>query len=345
LTSTKPLVSILIPAFNSSEWIAETIESALAQTWSWKEIIVVDDGSSDHTLAIAKQFESRGVIVLTKTNEGAAAARNYAFAASKGDFIQWLDADDLLAPDKISKQIEVLERDRCARSILCGGFGRFIYRLSRAEFVPTALWHDLPAAEWLIRKMSQNLYMQTGTWLVSRELTEAAGPWDTRLLGDDDGEYFCRVLLKSDGVRFVPDSRTYYRAAGSSSLSYIGFSDKKLDAQFTSMQLHVQYLLSLEDTPRSRAACVTYLQNWMVYFYPRRMDIFNMASGLARKLEGELRPPRLSWKYFWIEKLFGWDTAQRAQVFLPGARWSAVRAWDKLLYRVGENEASRLPLS
>jgi len=58
-----------------------------------------------------------------------------------------------------------------------------------------------------VPQLGQNLYMQTATWLVSRELTEAAGPWDTRLLGDDDGEYFCRVLLASNGVRFVPEAK------------------------------------------------------------------------------------------------------------------------------------------
>ena len=75
--------------------------------------------------------------------------------------------------------------------------------------------------------MANNVYMQTATWLVSREIAEAAGSWDTRLLGDDDGEYFCRVLMASDGVRFVPEAKVFYRMAGSSSLSYIGRSDRK----------------------------------------------------------------------------------------------------------------------
>ena len=96
------LVSILIPAFNAQESIAETLQSAIAQTWPRKEIIVVDDGSTDATLAIARQFESDSVRVVTQKNQGAAAARNMAFSLSHGDYIQWLDADDLLAPDKIA---------------------------------------------------------------------------------------------------------------------------------------------------------------------------------------------------------------------------------------------------
>ena len=159
--------------------------------------------------------------------------------------------------------------------------------------------------EWLIRKMEQNVYMQTGSWLVSRELTEAAGPWDVRLLGDDDGEYFCRVLLASDGVRFVPGSRVYYREAGSGSLSYIGGSDRKRDAQWLSMKLHVGYIRSLEDSERVRTACVSSCRTgW--FSHPERLDIFRQAEDLAWKLGGELQVPRLSWKYSWIKMLFGW---------------------------------------
>src|SRR5262245_21908195 len=102
----QPLVSILIPAFNASRWIADTIQSALAQTWPRTEIIVVDDGSTDDTLAIARGFASQGVSVTTQPNRGASAARNVALARSRGDFIQWLDADDILAPDKIERQME-----------------------------------------------------------------------------------------------------------------------------------------------------------------------------------------------------------------------------------------------
>ncbi len=106
----KPLVSILIPAFNSEQWIADTIQSALGQTWPRKEIIIVDDGSTDQTLAIARRFASDVVSVTTQPNQGAAATRNKAFSLSHGDYIQWLDADDLLAPDKIAKQMEAVER-------------------------------------------------------------------------------------------------------------------------------------------------------------------------------------------------------------------------------------------
>src|ERR1700722_18397770 len=106
----KPLVSILIPAYNGEAWISSTLRSAIAQTWERKEIIVVDDGSTDQTLTVARRFESELVTVISQKNQGAAATRNNAFALCKGDYIQWLDADDLMAPDKTSLQMEAVER-------------------------------------------------------------------------------------------------------------------------------------------------------------------------------------------------------------------------------------------
>jgi hypothetical protein len=110
------------------------------------------------------------------------------------------------------------------------------------------------------------------------------------------------------------------------------------------MQLHIGYLRSLEDSDRVRAACVRYLQNWMVFFYPERFDIFKQAEELARSLGGQLRIPRLSWKYSWIEMVFGWGPAKRAQVLLPNIRWSLARFWDKTLFRLENRRlAGNLP--
>jgi len=329
----KPLVSILIPAYNAQDWIAESLQSAVNQTWDPKEIIVVDDGSTDRTAAVANRFASQGVTVVTQKNQGAAAARNKAFSLCRGDYIQWLDADDLLSPDKIAKQMEALERLGSRRILMSSGWGSFMYRHQRAQFTPSPLWDNLEPVEWLLRKIQLNLHMQTATWLVSREVSEAAGPWDTRLLGDDDGEYFCRVLLQSEGVRFVPDAKVFYRMAGTTSLSYIGHSSRKMEAQFRSMQLHIGYLRSLEDSERIRRGCVQYLQNWLGHFYPERPDLVAKAQELATELGGTLQMPRLPWKYEWIRALFGWDPAKRAQVLLPRIRWSFVRAWDKALFR------------
>ncbi|HEY1482555.1 MAG TPA: glycosyltransferase family 2 protein [Candidatus Acidoferrum sp.] len=336
----KPLVSILIPAFNAQQWIADTLQSALAQSWPRKEIILVDDGSTDRTLEIARQFDHVGVTIVTQTRQGAAAARNKAYSLCHGDYIQWLDADDLLDCDKITKQMAVLENCHNQRILISCSWGRFQYRPYRAEFLPTALWCDLSPLEWLLRKMGQNIYMQTGTWLVSRELAEAAGPWDTQLLGDDDGEYFCRVLLSSDGVKFIPDAKVYYRASGVDSLSYMGMSDKKRDALWRSMQLHIKYLRSLEESDRTRAACTSYLQSSLIFFYPDRPDLIQQAQQLAQEMGTSLEVLGLSWKYSWIERCFGRRAALRAQTHSRKLKWSIVALWDKSLFRLRGGKAA-----
>jgi glycosyltransferase involved in cell wall biosynthesis len=327
----RPLVSILVPAYDAEKWLAEALRSAITQTWERKEVIVIDDGSDDRTLSVARSFESDIVRVFTQTHQGAAAARNHAFAKSHGDYIQWLDADDLIDPDKIFLQMEALGDLPHPKTLLSGEWGWFLHQPSRAQFIPSGLWCDLQPAEWLMRKMEQNAFMQTATWLASRELTEAAGPWDTRLLGDDDGEYFCRALMASEGVRFVPGARVYYRRPRSESLSYMGASDRKRDALWLSTKLHVGYLRSMDDSPRAQSACVKYLQNFLLPLHPERPDLVMQAQDLARKLGGHLEIPQFSWKYAWISRFFGWRVARRVQRNLPRIRWSLLRNWDRLL--------------
>ena len=144
-------------------------------------------------------FASKKVSVVTQDNQGGSAARNRAFRLCQGDFIQWLDADDLLSPDKITRQMEaaVKAADRHSYSRVLGV--TLCIDLIDAWFNPTPLWTDLAPLEWLVRKWENNAHMNPATWLVSRELTETAGPWDTRLIYCEDGEYFCRVILASNG--------------------------------------------------------------------------------------------------------------------------------------------------
>jgi glycosyltransferase involved in cell wall biosynthesis len=339
----QPLVSILIPAYNAEEWIADTLRSAMAQTWPRKEIIVVDDGSRDGTAAVARKFEREGVRVVNQKNQGAAAARNHALELSHGDYIQWLDADDLLAPDKIERQLAALRDGDSKRVLLSSPWAPFYYRTRGARFVRNSLCQDLAPIEWLLRKMAENLHMQTATWLTSRELSEAAGSWDTRLAFDDDGDYFCRVLLASDGTRFVPGTGVFYRITGSNRVSYIGASNRKKDAMVLSMRLHIQHVLSLEDTPRARQACLTYLQNWYGCFYPERPDLMAELQALAAELGGKLKTPQMSWKYALVEPVFGRKLAKWAQREVSQMKESWIRRCDRAMYSLeGRKTVARL---
>jgi glycosyltransferase involved in cell wall biosynthesis len=330
----KPLVSILIPAYNAQEFLSATIRSAVGQTWDAKEIIIVDDGSRDETLRIAKRFESGNVKVVSQANQGAAATRNTALSIAQGEFIQWLDADDLLAPDKIEAQIEIALRTGRSDVALSSPWAYFMYRPVKARFKPTALWEDMSPLEWLTRKMEHNLHMQTATWLVSRQLTQVAGPWNTTLLGDDDGEYFARILKASSGVKFVRSGGVLYRDMPSNRLSYIGRDKRRIEAQFLSMEKNIRYLRSMDDSPRVRTACVTYLQNWLFTFYPEHPELVERMHQLAGSLGGTLSPPRLTWKYSWIQQLFGWSAAKVTQDYYNRLKGSALRSWDKALFRL-----------
>ena len=330
-----PLVSILIPAYNSQEWIRDTINSALAQSWPRKEIIVVDDGSTDETLSIARPCASRSVSVVTHPNQGAAATRNTALSLCQGDYIQWLDADDLLAHDKVMTQMKQAEQYSDPQMLLSSAWASFMYRPGVARFSPSELWADLAPVEWMRRKWSHNLHMQTATWLVSRELTTAAGPWNPEMLVDDDGEYFTRVVLASSGVRFCGDARVFYRVVGTGRVSYIGRSSRKLEAQLRSMQLQIGYIRAVEDSPRVHAAIVAYLQTWLPFFYPERPDLVEQVRNVASSLGRELESPRMSWKYAWIDRMFGRAAAKRAQLHYNYGKTLILRSLDKVAYDLG----------
>jgi glycosyltransferase involved in cell wall biosynthesis len=324
-----------MPAYNAQEFIAESLRSAIAQTWKRTEIIVVDDGSTDRTAEIARGCASKGVTVVSTKNGGLSAAQNEAFRHSQGDYIQWFDSDDLLAPDKIERQLAALRDSDSKRTLLSSPWAPFYYRARGARFVRNSLWRDLSPVEWLLRLMGENLHMQNATWLVSRELTEAAGPWNEALKYDQDGEYFTRVLVASEGTRFVPGTGIYYRSRGSSQLSYVGNSDKKKESLLVSMKLHIQYLRSLEESDRVRKACVAYMQNWFGCFYPDRPDLVAELQSLAAQFGGQLEPPRLPWKYAWMKPVLGRKAARRAQTTLPLLKTSCLRRWDKAMFRMG----------
>jgi hypothetical protein len=202
---------------------------------------------------------------------------------------------------------------------------------ARARFVRTRLCQDLSPVEWLLRAMAENLHMQNATWLVSRELAEAAGPWDEHLHYDQDGEYFTRVILASEGTRFVPETGIFYRFGPANRISHIGNSDLKKDSLLRSLKLHIQYIRSLEESERVEKACVMYLQTWLGTFYPERPDIVAEMEALAGQLGGRLRPPTLCWKYAWMEPLFGRKAAKSAQNFFGNLKASGMRQIDKAM--------------
>jgi glycosyltransferase involved in cell wall biosynthesis len=329
------LVSILIPAFNAGKWIESTIQSAIGQTWPETEVIIVDDGSTDDTVEKARKFESSSVKIVVQKNKGASAARNVALSLAQGDFIQWLDADDLLAPDKITQQLSKTGYDGSTQFLLSSSCGKFGYRIEKAVFAPNALWQDLSPVEWLLTMFNNNVCMYLHSWLVSRKLTEMAGPWNEALSLDDDGEYFSRVAAKSSGIRFIRDAKCYYRNTNVGSLSR-KISAKACQSLTLSLKLTISHLRGLEASERTRTASIKYLEQWFNYFYyyPLKLDIIDDLKHLAAELNGTFLPPRLEWKYAGVRALLGLQAAKIAKHQLPLIKFRARLKLDELMYRL-----------
>lgn len=304
-----PLVSILIPAFNAQTWIADTIQSALSQTWSRKEIIVVDDGSTDSTLDIAQQYESSTLKVIHQENGGACRARNRALRECQGHYIQWLDADDLLAEDKIELQLTIAESQTDPDVLFASSWGRFYYRPNKKKFRPTPLWRDIDAVDWLVLRLSNPWMMPSFGWLVSRRLTDKAGPWDERLLRNQDGEYFCRVVSLSRYVKFVSESCCYYRMANPSSVSH-STSQKAWESLCLSTELTIRHVLTRENSERTRTACVKRLNMVASILDAIALDLADRLRRRITELGGKAVPESTSMKYAFVKGIIGEENAR-----------------------------------
>jgi glycosyltransferase involved in cell wall biosynthesis len=327
------LVSVLIPCYNAEKWLKQTIESVLSQTWPNKEIIIVDDGSTDNTLQILKQYESSTVKVISQENKGGSAARNKALEYAQGDYIQWLDADDILAPDKIERQMKAASHLGNSRILLSSPWAEFYYRHHKAKFVPSNLWQDLNPVEWLVIKFSEHVYMTNKAWLVSRTLTGLAGPWNERLLRDQDGEYFCRVVAACEKVIFVPGARSYYRRSSPKSVSG-SLSNKAKESEFLSKTLCISYLRSLEDSERTRKASLAFLQNGLGYHHLKQASIIQQASILAKELGGELTPAVPKQGLRVARAVLGRSLAEKTRRLAWVLKILLKANWDRLLYNL-----------
>jgi len=238
-----PKVSILIPLYNSEAYIAETIDSCLNQTYKNIEIIIVDDGSSDNSLNIAQTYSHQysNITVETQKNSGAPVARNKAYVLSTGDYIQYIDADDLLHPDKIRLQIDILE-NLDTRALVFGRWGTF------KKNIENVVWKDLPVnkdyddpKQFLIELWESGMAAITHLWLVPRVLVEESDGWNENLTKNQDGEFFARIVYKSTKIVFVKNSIGYYRKDNTNSISS-QISKKALESTLKSFETYMELM-------------------------------------------------------------------------------------------------------
>jgi len=303
------LVSIIVPCYNAAPWLAATLESARGQTWPYKEIIVVDDGSTDRSLEIAYEFEDENIRVLQQPHRGASAARNAGLAVARGDFIQFLDADDLLANDKIALQV-VHAMEAGGNPAICGRWSRFHAAIEDAPFPPEALCKDAPPVDWMVLKFEQNRMMHPASWLISRTLIERAGSWNESLSLNDDGEYFTRVVLASEVVRCCPEALSFYRSALPGSLSR-SRGEQAWTSAWRSLELSAERLLAVEGSPRTRHACATAFQRYIYEAYPAAAECRALAARRVAALGGSSLAPEGGPWFTLVRKLVGWKLAKR----------------------------------
>ncbi len=124
--ASSPTVSVVIPAYNAEEYVRDAVTSTIRQTYPLREIVCIDDGSTYGTLEVLRRLEAQHpeqIQVLTGSNRGASAARNRGMKRVTGDYIQFLDADDTLLPEKVEQDVSVLEENR--EALLFGSFEAF----------------------------------------------------------------------------------------------------------------------------------------------------------------------------------------------------------------------------
>jgi glycosyltransferase involved in cell wall biosynthesis len=306
-----PLISVLIPCFNSARFVGETIDTIKAQTWSNIEIIVVDDGSTDNSRAVITKHADHRVRLIEQANAGACAARNRAFSESRGDYVKFLDSDDLIDPDMVALQMARLEgQHRCVTS---GEWGRFYDRPEDTRFEVEPVYRDLTPIDWLALSRAEGLGMMVpGLWLIPRPIVEKAGPWDVALTrsGCDDTEYFTRLLLRCDKVLFTPGARMRYRSGIRGSLS----GSRRFDLKVKVLELCEAYLLAVEDSPRIRKGLSLSFQHIAHAAYPYDPALAERVLTHVRELHDVQIRPGGGRMFHIAARIFGWRIARRLQV-------------------------------
>jgi glycosyltransferase involved in cell wall biosynthesis len=193
-----PLISVIMPAFNCEDFIAQSIASVLAQDYENFELIIVDDGSTDRTVDIARSF-GPPVTVMQQSNGGAAAARNHGMEAARGEYIGFLDADDIWHPQKLSSQCAYIE-DRPRVGLVYSDWQEWHPDSNGQWSVPVSFTSPITSSipdealcGWLYSKLLLDCVLHTITVLMRKEVVDRTGKMSTHLVNGEDYDYWLRV--------------------------------------------------------------------------------------------------------------------------------------------------------
>jgi len=245
-------VSVIIPSYNSLKYLDETIESVLKQTYNNIEIILIDDGSTDGTREQFSRFEKYGIKCISQSNAGASTARNTGLDYATGEYIQFLDADDLIDAQKIEKQ--VIEMQKKDADISYTRTCRFNTKTNKKfEHFSLTQMFERTGEEMLLSYGADNWSIPIHPWLTKVELIKKAGYWNPKISNNDDGEFFSRVLFWAKRVVFVEGVFAHYRISDNDSLSKLN-SESKMRSAYISVKLISDLLLTYQKKEMLRYA-------------------------------------------------------------------------------------------
>lgn len=199
-------VSILIPCYNAERWISQAVESALNQTYSNKEVIVIDDGSTDNSLQIIKTFGDR-LQWETQENRGGNHTRNRLLALSTGEWLQYLDSDDYLQADKIEKQVRFLSENPDTDII----YSPSIYEYNHGDGSSTQNIFPIsePHDPWIL--LARWFLPQTGSPLWRKQAIIDVGGWKIDQPCCQEHELYLRLLKNNKQFAYCPETGSVYR--------------------------------------------------------------------------------------------------------------------------------------
>lgn len=185
-----PLVSVLTPTYNSQRFIGRAIESVLAQTYTNFEMLIVDSLSQDGTADVVRTFRDARVIFLQEKGLSVGAARNHAFRRSRGDYITFLDSDDIFQPQKIERQVDFLRRHPAYDVAYCNGLHRY-------ENAPDVLYRKRRDSRSgnIVAQLLQTSYINLNTVLLKRAVLDKAGVFNERRGYPEDWELWLKIGL------------------------------------------------------------------------------------------------------------------------------------------------------
>lgn len=269
----KPLVSIIIPCYNAEKFIAQTIQSVLNQTYRPIELLVVNDGSTDNSLSVIKSFDSSELIIIDKQNSGVSDSRNIGISNAKGEYISFLDADDLWDADNLEMKVNYLEQN-LSHVLVYSSVTEFNSENGNKNFVHGSDYH---ATESLIH--FKPLIHCPAAALIRKKSIENSGTFDTALSTSADWEMWLRLSLEGP-FGYLSTSLVKYRIHANQMHRNVPLFRKDMEYAFRKFQFNKQVFPTLSDF--RKAYSNLYLIIALSFF--KENNLFSGISSLMKSL-------------------------------------------------------------